>query len=98
MNSSDWRQHAGQDLEAQVPLVSDSIGAPLDDADLVVEVLHETHSDLVLRLAVCRNPLPSMTARRFYPCPRGQDGISKRVRVRIRAEQKNKFPSLSWWT
>ena len=58
METSDRRQHAGQDLEAQVLLVSDSIGAPLDDSNLVVEALHETQSDLVLGLAIRRDPTP----------------------------------------
>ena len=35
------RQHAGEDLEAQILLVAQAIGAPLEDTDLVVEAFDE---------------------------------------------------------
>ena len=39
---SKGREHAGEDLEAEILLVSKSIGASLKHADLVVEALDET--------------------------------------------------------
>jgi hypothetical protein len=58
MGLSDGGQHAGQDLQPQVFFVAESISAPLKDADLVVETLHETERDLVLGPAVGGNPVP----------------------------------------
>ena len=34
-----FRQHAGEDFEAEVFLVFEAVGTPLDDANLVVEAL-----------------------------------------------------------
>src|SRR5713101_8021426 len=45
---SDLRQHAGEHLQAQILLVSQTVGAALDHADLVVEPLHESQRHLVL--------------------------------------------------
>ena len=55
---SDGRQHAGEDLQAQVLLVAQTISAPLDDPNLVVETLHESQRHFVLRLAEGRNAIP----------------------------------------
>src|SRR5882724_6793565 len=57
MISQCW-QHAGEDLEAQVFLVAQAVGAPLDNADLVVESLDEAESDLVFGVAVGRDAVP----------------------------------------
>src|ERR671915_194096 len=42
------RQHAGQDFQAQVFLVSQSVCTSLDDADLVVQPFNETKRNFVL--------------------------------------------------
>src|SRR5229473_1478779 len=55
---SDRRQHAGEDLEAEVLFVAEPVRATLQDADLVVQALDEAERDLVLRTAVGRDPLP----------------------------------------
>ena len=46
---SDGREHAGEDLEAEIFLVFQAVCASLKHADLVVEALDETEGDLVLR-------------------------------------------------
>ena len=51
-------QHAGEDLQPQVFLVAQAVGAALDDADLVVEALDEAERDLVLRVAVGGDAVP----------------------------------------
>jgi hypothetical protein len=55
---SEFRQHAGQDLQAQIFFVAQSVGPTLDDADLVVEAFDEAERDLVLRLAVGGDAVP----------------------------------------
>src|SRR5262249_34432499 len=55
---SDFRQHAREDFEAEVLLVPKSVRPSLDDADLVVDPLDEAQGDLVLLLAVRRDPVP----------------------------------------
>jgi len=55
---SECRQHAGKDLEAQVFLVAEPVGAALEDADLVVQPLDEAERDLVVRAAVGGDPVP----------------------------------------
>jgi len=57
MFSQGW-QHAGENLEAKVLLIAQAVGTPLDDADLVVESLDETESDLVIWVAVGRDTVP----------------------------------------
>ena len=52
------REHAGENFQPQVFLVAQAVGAPLDDADLVVEPLHESERDLVLWLAISGDPIP----------------------------------------
>lgn len=42
----------------QVVLVQQSVAAPLDDADLVVQPFDQAERDLVLRPAVGRDPVP----------------------------------------
>src|SRR5262245_40553365 len=55
---SNRRQHAGEDLEAEVLLIAEPIGATLEDPDLVVQPLDEAERDLVARMAVGRDPGP----------------------------------------
>src|SRR5918995_7519026 len=55
---SDSRQHAGEDLEAEVFLIAEPVRAALEDADLVVQPLDEAERDLVVRAAVGRDPVP----------------------------------------
>src|SRR3954454_22299898 len=55
---SDFRQHAREDFEAKVFLVSKAVGPPLDDADLVVDPFDEPQRHLVLLMAIRRDPVP----------------------------------------
>src|SRR5215471_3151704 len=55
---SDGRQHAGEDLQAEVFLVAEAVRAALEDADLVVQALDEPEGDLVVWAAVRRDPVP----------------------------------------
>src|SRR5512142_2768613 len=55
---SDFRQHACEDFEAEVLLVSKSVGSSLDDADLVVDPFDEAQWHLVSLLAIQRDPVP----------------------------------------
>ena len=48
MRGSDRRQHAVEDLEAEVLLVAEAARPALDDAHLVVESLDEAECDFVL--------------------------------------------------
>ena len=54
------RQHAGQDFQAQVFLVSQSVCTSLDDADLVVQPFNETKRNFVLGFAVGGDPIPML--------------------------------------
>ena len=51
-------QHAGEDLEPEVFLVAQAVGAALKDTDLVVQPFDEAQSDFVFGFAVGRNPAP----------------------------------------
>ena len=51
-------QHASQDLESKIFLVSQPVGAPLDDANLVVQPFDKAQRDLVLRLAIGGDSIP----------------------------------------
>ena len=53
-------QHAGQDFQAQVFLVSQSVCTSLDDADLVVQPFNETKRNFVLGFAVGGDPIPML--------------------------------------
>jgi hypothetical protein len=52
------RQHAGQNLQAKVFFVAQSISATLDDAYLVVQSLDEAERDFVFWYAVSGDPIP----------------------------------------
>src|ERR1700680_3610384 len=52
------RQSAGQDLEAKIFFVAQSIGAALDHSDLVVEPFDEAKRYFVFRFAVCGDAVP----------------------------------------
>src|SRR5712692_7331981 len=58
MPRSELRQHAGEDLEAEVLFVAEAVRATLEDPDLVVQSLDEAERDLVLRVAVGRDAVP----------------------------------------
>jgi hypothetical protein len=65
------REHAGEDLEAEVLLVSKAVCSALDDPDLVVESLDEAERDFVLRATVGGYPSPRKKDKSFQlPCPR----------------------------
>src|SRR5829696_1627405 len=55
---SDFWQHAREDLEAEVLLVSKSVGSSLDHAELVVDPFDEAQGHLVLLMAIRRDPVP----------------------------------------
>src|ERR1700687_5490128 len=55
---SDFREHTGKNLEAEVLLVTEPVGTPLDDPDLVVDALHEPQGDFVLLVAVGPDAVP----------------------------------------
>src|SRR6516164_7536325 len=52
------RQHAGENLEAEVFFVAQSIGSSLEHADFVVEAFDETERDLVFRFAIGGDAVP----------------------------------------
>src|SRR6266571_4071040 len=58
MGGSDRGQHAAEDLEAEVLLVTEAVRPALDDAHLVVEPLDEAEGDLVLDGAVGGDAVP----------------------------------------
>src|SRR5262245_37038782 len=55
---SQLRQHRREDLEPQVLLVAQAVGAPLQDTDLAVQAFDEAKGHLVLRPAVCGDAVP----------------------------------------
>src|SRR3990172_502733 len=55
---SQRRQERGDDLELEVVLVTVAVGTALEDADLVVEPLHQAETDLVLGAAVGSDAVP----------------------------------------
>jgi len=55
---SELRQHAREDLQAQVLLIPQAVGSSLKDTDLVVEAFNKAERDLVLWLAVSSDPRP----------------------------------------
>jgi hypothetical protein len=56
--ASQFRQGAGEDLEPEVVFIPQAVGAALDYADVGVEPLDVSQTDLVLRLAVCGDAVP----------------------------------------
>ena len=58
MTISDLGQHAGEDLQAKVFFVAESVRPPLDDPGLGVDPLDEPQGELLLGLAVRRDPAP----------------------------------------
>jgi hypothetical protein len=55
---SQFGQHAGEDFQAKVFLISKAIGTPLGSTDLVVEALDEPQRHLVLLVAVGFDAIP----------------------------------------
>src|SRR5450755_2953748 len=58
VSSLEFGQHASEDLQPQVVFVAQSVCSALDDADLVIQALHEAEGDLVLWPAVGGDPVP----------------------------------------
>src|ERR1700674_5202454 len=58
MTASQRRQERSDDLELEVLLVAVAVGAPLQDADLIIEALDQAEADLVLRPAVGGDAVP----------------------------------------
>ena len=52
------REHARQNLQAQVFLVAQSVSPPLQNPNLVVQSFNKAQRYLVLRLTVSSNPIP----------------------------------------
>src|SRR5579871_4714092 len=57
-NFSQFWQHTGEDFESEVLLITETVGAPLKYADLVVDALDETERHLVLLVAVGLDAIP----------------------------------------
>jgi hypothetical protein len=55
---SDLGQQAGEDFQAKVLFVPQSVRPPLDHPDLGVDALDEPQGELLLGLAVRRDPAP----------------------------------------
>ena len=55
---SQFRQHAGEDFQAQVFLIAEAVRASLDGAELVVESFHESERHLILFVAVGLDAVP----------------------------------------
>ena len=55
---SERRQHAGEDLQAQIFFVAQAVGATLEDPDLVVQTLDEAERDFVLGFTVGSDAVP----------------------------------------
>ena len=58
MTISDLGEHAGEDLQAKILFVPEAIRPTLDDPDLGVDPLDEPQRELLLGLAVRRDPTP----------------------------------------
>ncbi len=72
---SPLRKERRNDFKSQVVHVSDAKGATLDDSNFVVEALHETEGNFMIRLAVADDAVP-MTFNQsnkvfewFHPAP-----------------------------
>src|SRR5271157_2883469 len=55
---SEFRQHAGEDLQSEVLLITIAVGPTLEGSDLVVESLDESQGHLVLHVAVGLDAVP----------------------------------------
>src|SRR5215510_14725092 len=55
---SQLRQHRSENLESQIVFVSQSVGPPLDDTNLVVQSFDESERDFVFRSAVRGDAVP----------------------------------------
>src|SRR5262249_46235978 len=54
----DLREHGGEDFQLQILFVAQSVGAPLDDPDFIVQAFDEPQSHFVLWVTIGGNPLP----------------------------------------
>jgi len=57
---SQLRQHRSENLESQIFFISQSVGAPLDDTNLVVQSFDESQRDFVFRSAVSGDAVPML--------------------------------------
>ena len=55
---SEFRQHAGEDLQSEVLLIAIAVGPTLEGTDLVVESLDESQWHLILHVAVGLDAVP----------------------------------------
>src|SRR5438876_2457176 len=55
---SELWQHAGEDFQTQILLIAETVGASLDDANLVVEALDKAEGDFVVGMAVGHDAIP----------------------------------------
>lgn len=55
---SDLRKPGGEELQAQILFVAQSVGSSLKDPDLIVHVFNGPKGDLVFRVAIGGNPFP----------------------------------------
>ena len=58
MTISDLGQHAGEDFQAKVFFVSESVRPQLDDPDLGVDSLNEAEGNFIFRLAISGDAVP----------------------------------------
>lgn len=70
----EFREHAGKDFEAQVVFISQSVGAALDDTDLVVQAFDEPERDFVLGLTIRGDPIP-VTVNHFSELLQGFESL-----------------------
>ncbi len=54
----DLRKHAGEDLQTQILLVTQPVGAALEDPDLIVHPFDESQGDLIVGVTIRGNPVP----------------------------------------
>lgn len=85
-------KHTGEDLGAEILLVAQPVGAPLQDADLVVEPLNEVEGDLVLRLAEAAMP----SQRRSIMSAKRSKGLSRCHLRLLRQLSKKQWAQPSW--
>src|SRR4029077_2466786 len=85
-------------LQSEVVFVTESIGAPLDGADLVVQALDKTQGDFVLFMAISLDAVPvaldqsGKLFKGFEPLP--FESVSPVAEEASRPEWQSVFPKL----
>src|SRR5438128_12595883 len=55
---SQFWQHTGEDSQAEVLLIPEAVGPPLNGPDFLVDAFHETEGHLVFGAAIGLDPVP----------------------------------------